>query len=280
MVPEFDDTVFKMAVNTISQPVKSQFGWYIIYKREVRKNEAGEEEVLASHILVKSEPSQETKDKLSIIAFDLFDLAEKTGIDSAAATMKYQALETREFYEDATFISGIGKNPEFVKFAFKKKVGKMPDPALQQDGSYIVAQISYRVGEHYQDLEEVKARIKRTVENEMKTTAIVARADSFIAAYKPEEYLVKAAANGWEIVDATEITADKSLPKVRLVEPLNEAILALEPGQHTSLIKNENGAYLAFVTARTKPDMTIYEATKDSLLKTMQETKEKDHLNE
>ncbi|MCF7920841.1 MAG: peptidylprolyl isomerase [Candidatus Cloacimonetes bacterium] len=280
MVKEFDEMVFKMGVNTISKPLKSQFGWHIIYKRETRKTEAGDDEVLASHILIKAEPSQETKDKLSFVAYDLFDLSEKVGIDSAAASMKYEAKETREFFADATFISGIGKDPALVEFAFKNKVGKMPDPVLQQDGGYIVAQISYKVGEHYQDFEEVKARIKRTVETEKKTAIVTARADSFAAAYPPAEYLEKAEAAGWEIVDAKEVTIDKSLPKVRLVEALNEAILALEPEQYTGLIKNDNGAYIAYVTARTNPDMAKFEEEKESLLNTLQESKENEHLNE
>jgi len=280
MVKEFDAMVYKMANNTISKPIKTQFGWHIIYKRDSRTTEDKKEEVLASHILINVEPSQETKDNLSFLAADLYDLSEEVGIDSAAVSMKYAASETREFFADATYISGIGKNAVLVESAFKNKVGFIADPMPQDDGSYIVAQLSYKVGEHYQEFEEVKSRIKRTVEKELKAEVIAAKADSFVTAYAPEEYLAKAEAEGWEIVDVPEVTIEKSLPKVRLVEGLNEAILALEPEQFTGLIKNDNGAYIAQVTTRTKPDMEKFETEKETLMSTLQESKETERLNE
>ncbi|MDP8210778.1 MAG: peptidylprolyl isomerase [Candidatus Stygibacter australis] len=280
MVKEFDEMVFKMAVGDISKPILTQFGWHIIYKRDTRKTEDGQDEVLASHILINVEPSQQTKDNLSAIAMDIYDLAEEVGLDSAASQMKYEAKETREFYEDATYISGIGREESLVKFAFENKVGTVAEPIKQTDDSYMIAEISYEVGEHYQDLEEVKSRIKRTLETSKKAEVVAAKADSFMTAYQPEEYLAKAEEEGWEIVDATEITIDKSIPKIRKVDELNKAILDLGIDQHTGLIKDDNGAYIAFVTSRTKPDMEKFETDKDSLLETLQETKETEHLNE
>ncbi|MDP8221236.1 MAG: peptidylprolyl isomerase [Candidatus Stygibacter frigidus] len=280
MVKEFDDMVFKMAVGDISKPLLTQFGWHIIYKRDTRKTEDGQDEVLASHILINVEPSQQTKDNLSAIAMDIYNLAEEVGLDSAASQMKYEAKETREFYADATYISGIGREESLVKFAFDNKVGTVAEPIKQTDDSYMIAEISYEVGEHYQDLEEVKSRINRTLETSKKAEVVSAKADSFVTAYQPEEYLAKAEEEGWEIVDATEVTIDKSIPKIRKVDELNKAILDLGIDQHTGLIKDDNGAYIAFVTSRTKPDMEKFETDKDSLLETLQDTKETEHLNE
>jgi peptidyl-prolyl cis-trans isomerase D len=280
MVKEFDDMVYKMAVGDISKPILTQFGWHIIYKRDTRKTEDDQDEVLASHILINVEPSQATADNLGNIAMDIFDLAAEVGIDSAGSQMKFDVKETREFYADATYISGIGREASLVTFAFENKVEAIADPIKQTDGGYLVAQISYKVGEHYQDMEEVKSRIKRTVETTKKAEVVIAKADSFVTAWQPEEYLAKAAEEEWEIVEATEVTIDKSLPKVRKVDALNKAILDLGIDQHTELIKDDNGAYLAFVTSRTKPDMEKYETDKDSLLETLQESKETEHLNE
>lgn len=280
MVKEFDEMVFKMAVGDISKPILTQFGWHIIYKRDTRKTEDGQDEVLASHILINVEPSQQTKDNLSAIAMDIYDLAEEVGLDSAASQMKYESKETREFYADATYISGIGREESLVKFAFNNKVGAIAEPIKQTDDSYMIAEISYEVGEHYQDLEEVKSRIKRTLETSKKAEVVSAKADSFMTAYQPEEYLAKAEEDGWEIVDATEVTIDKSIPKIRKIDELNKAILDLGIDQHTGLIKDDNGAYIAFVTSRSKPDMEKFETDKDSLLETLQESKETEHLNE
>lgn len=280
MVKEFDEMVFKMEVGTISKPIKTQFGWHIIYKRDERKTEDGQDEVLASHILLKVEASQETKDNLDFIVSDFVELVEKVGMDSAASSMKYSAKETREFFKDGTFISGIGREPSYITFAFENEVGAIPEPLEKTDGSYIVAQLSSKLGEHYQPFSEVESRIQRTIEQEKKTAIVTAQADSFVTAYNPEEYLAKAEEEGWEIVEAEDIILEKSLPKVRKVDALNEAILSHEAEEWAELIKDDKGAYLAYVTERSKPDMAKFEEDKESLMETFRETKENEHLNE
>ena len=50
MVKPFADQVFKQAVDTISSPVETDFGWHLIYKQEERKVE----EIKVSHIFIKT----------------------------------------------------------------------------------------------------------------------------------------------------------------------------------------------------------------------------------
>jgi len=54
MVPEFEEAVFKLKKGEITKElVATQFGYHIIKKFDERKNEEGEEEILASHILIR-----------------------------------------------------------------------------------------------------------------------------------------------------------------------------------------------------------------------------------
>ncbi len=70
MVPEFEKVAFAQAVNTVSEPVKTQFGWHLILP--VKKTAAVEakgdtpaapEKVQASHILIKTDAVQEAPTK-------------------------------------------------------------------------------------------------------------------------------------------------------------------------------------------------------------------------
>jgi peptidyl-prolyl cis-trans isomerase SurA len=66
MVPEFEDAAFSMAVNEISPPVRSQYGYHII---KVTRRRAGE--VRASHILFRVDPSPADLESLRGTARDL-----------------------------------------------------------------------------------------------------------------------------------------------------------------------------------------------------------------
>lgn len=280
MVPQFEEIAFSAPLNVINSPIETRFGWHIIQVQDRRKTDTGEEEVKASHILIKFEASEETKDNLALRANDLLKTAKQKGIEEAAKDYMLTAQETRDFFSDASFISGIGRNEELVAFAFKNKIGALFGPFKQPNlNDFYIAEVSYKIGEHYQTLEEAKSGISRTIEREKKVEAVIAKANEFVKTFQPQEFLIAAANNDWEIIEQKGILFDTNLPKIRKNEDLNKAILAAEIGEFTPLITGENGAYIAFVETREKPNMQDFEANKENYYDLYKKAEENKHLN-
>ncbi|MDA3813395.1 MAG: peptidylprolyl isomerase [Candidatus Cloacimonetes bacterium] len=279
MVPVFEEAAFQLSINEISEPVQSRFGWHII-KLIDKRTKDGAEEIQASHILLKEEASEATKGNLLVLVNDLYENAKNTNLEKAAEDLAYEVKETTEIYESSQYIGGIGKNEELIKFAFSNKVGKLSEPILKDDGNYILCEVSFIIGEHYQEFEDVRSRIENSVKKEKKKDISQTNALEFTNKYNTTEYIKNAESEGYEVVEALNVKINNTFKIIGKDETLNEAILAKEAGEYTDIINGDRASYIAFVKVRTQPDMDKFEKEREKLMEEAQTKAENEHLNE
>ena len=121
MVKAFDDAAFSAKKNQIIGPIKSDFGYHVIFVRDNRVSSDGNKEVLASHILIQTEMSPSTlssiKKKATLFSYDAQDF----GFDKAIQDHKMEVQSFNRFDDNGYSVTGLGGLRSAIRFAFDGK---------------------------------------------------------------------------------------------------------------------------------------------------------------
>lgn len=248
MVPEFEKACFETTPGKIAAPIKTQFGWHIIKTVEKRTNAQGQEEVQASHILIKTKVLPEKAAAFNTLVQTAFNDLKTQNIEAVATKNNMKAEETEEFYEKSRFIPVIGAQGDMIKFAFTNHIGAIPEIYTGRDGSKYVCVLSDTIGVHYSPIEKEKTNIINKLNTEKKIAKVLELSKQFHSTVKPEEYMEQAKKDSLQIIEAKDILSEGFIPTVGKVDAVNKAIFNTDKGKFTDLITTDKAAYLALVT--------------------------------
>jgi peptidyl-prolyl cis-trans isomerase D len=274
MVEEFDRRVFSMKESEISEPIRSKFGWHIIklhaFKEEMEKPRGEKEKesvqkAHASHILVKTEAGQETLDQAYRRLEEFHTAAKKKGFFKAAEDLSFPIKKTALFFRDKN-IQFIGRDTNAGKFAFENEVDAISD-ILENKTAFFVVQVAERVPAGMATFEEARKRVNLDILKYKVATLCRDTADAIFAEIQKGTDIEKAAKMFGEEYETPAEFSHTGYVKGLSHDPMaiGAAFSLSEPGQVSKPIDFDQGTVIFKLLERTSPDLSDYNARRDSL---------------
>jgi len=273
MVPEFEEAAFGLAINAISDPIRTQYGFHILKVTE--KRDAGYkpfEEVRAdvmnklterkvkevAHDAVAAARSRIEKDKPS----------DDAGLQAIADGNPNVSLNDTQWFGREAAIFGIGQSEDLSSWAFAAKKGDVSGVIDTQRGP-IVGWLADSREAGLSELSEVRARVEADARREK--AAAIARQK--LAAALPAASIDDLAKKLDLTVEEATVSRGGSIAKVPgNVDPVIDAALAGEVGAIAGPVTTDQGAVAMLVEEQKKFDPAVYAQEKEGFMDTMRQT--------
>lgn len=265
MVKEFTQAAFAAKPGELIGPVGSKFGYHIILVED-HKGKADQDSIKARHILLKVEPSAETRDLVYNEAYSFAQDALERGFDIVANELDYD-IDTTKMFSEAGYITGLGRMRMAAEFCFNKGVGAVSGVYPIPNGNVVFKVIDV-IEEDVKPFDEVKSRIHKTLENIVQKHKVWdATAELLGRIENPEDMELIAEQAGLIVHE----TADSLKPTGTLPGDLKSdqdfltEAFRLEKGEISGVIRGKLGCYIAYMVDKAELDEGIYTASHPSI---------------
>lgn len=260
MVPAFDEAAFTLPLNTISEPVLSDFGYHLI---EVTARTA--DSATARHVLVPIELAGAHRDLADAQADSLEQLAadrlDPAALDTAARALKLPIGQTAPVQQGGQVLIGQTMLADPAVWAFQAQVGET-SPLIEIEGeAYYVFRLDSLHEAGIPALEQIRGAVTLAVMEEKKAAAAEAMAQELVRRVQAGETLAEASA-------AMGLQHREFGPFTRIQPPLPNPLLighafGLPVGRLSAPIVTGEGIYVIRVLERTPADSAAFRAEFD-----------------
>jgi parvulin-like peptidyl-prolyl isomerase len=192
MEPPFEKASFNASKGDLVGPIATNRGYHLI-KLNDRRVVGGNEEVNASHILIKVEQSPQTLDDIRAAADGFRDEVEESGFVEAARIFNLE-LDTLANIKKGAYIPGLGRNNAASDFLFGRPKGEASPIYSTQRGDMMLMRVIEVTKESVKPFEEVKDVLLNDLLMDARFEVAKSECDKVYAAYSETSNLDSAAA--------------------------------------------------------------------------------------
>ena len=279
MVAPFEEAVFSAQPGDIVGPVETDFGIHVIQVKD-RRIENEEEQVLASHILLKIDMGPTTREKIKNAATQFSFDVEDYGFDQAVERNSNELKKMQPLTEQSMFIPPFGYFPEPAKFAFENALSTVSD-VIESDQSFTVLRLDSILSEGTKEYGTVLNQIRTTLttENQMDAAKLLAeKLDSQLSEDKSLFEKVSDINEKIELVGPVSAKLGSSFQKIGRHESIIGALLAAEVGQILPPVEITRAYVIVKLENREDIDKVDWEVKREVIRKSLLSQRENEVL--
>lgn len=264
MVPEFEKYAFENAPGSISDLVKSQFGYHIIKVTDKRaaaqRPLADVTQQITEQIKWERAQTQATEQSTRLAA----DLKTPADLDKVAKAQSLDVKETGFFLKDEPILE-LGPSPQVSSAAFTLKDGAVSEP-LRVSSGFVFITVTGKQAPQIPALDAVKDKVKADVVTKKAGELAKVKAAELAASLKSAPDFAKAAKAAGREAKTTELVARGSvIPDAGVNPAVDTAAFALPAGGVSDAIPTDTGAVIVRVAEKTSITPAELATAKDSL---------------
>jgi peptidyl-prolyl cis-trans isomerase D len=265
MVPEFEQVAFSLPPGSISDLVKTQYGFHIVKVIDKRPAVTKSLEEVRGQIedQIKWERAQAQARRLAENAASA--IKRPADLERVAKSRGLKLAESGYFQRDEP-IAGIGFAPEVGAWAFQLGPDEVSPPIRTPQG-FVILVVTGRQDSHLPKLDEVKERVREDVVVRKALEAARQKAARLAEEAKRTGDLARAAKAAGATVETTAdlVTRGTALPGVGISPAVDRVAFSLAPGTVSEPILTETAAVVVQVLERKDVTATELAAGRESL---------------